>query len=515
MKKYIALIVALFLTLTVLSVVMKGDNDDTPSEPVSQEETTAEETTQEALLSEVTLGYYKDKSLNPYTTDSPVNRNLSTLLYDGLYMLDESYMPQPVIAESSERTDNRLSVVIKKDVYFSSGSPLTPSDVAYSFNIAKSNPYYSSRLEDFTAAAAGEDSVIFTLNSDNPYAESCLTFPVIQAGSLENEYPVGSGRYVIQSNNNTKFLAINENSVRSEMMNTEKIILTPITSDKSELYLLQTGDLTYFFDDLSENKYTKIEANMQRVPLNNLVFLGINSNSAIMQDKALIKAISLSIDKTTISESAYSGMCRATDTPFNPDWYAVAALQGQQTAFSSLKAAQALEDAGYIYAYSNNKYRSKDFKFLEVRMIVNEENENRVSCANLIHDSLESLGFDVQLRILPFEEYSEELYNGDFDLYLGEVKLSANMDLSCFFKEGGNAGYGIDSASTVALSYSDFSQGKIDITTFTKVFSDSLPFIPICYRDGVAYYSREITFEGEITEYEPFMNIYSWELIAE
>ncbi len=512
MKKYIALIVALFLTLTVLSVIMRDNSDTEPSQTASQQETTEEETTEAKGLSEVTLGYYENKSLNPYTTDSPVNRNLSTLLYDGLYMLDEKYMPQPVIAESSERTTNRLSVTLKKDIYFSSGSPLTASDVAYSFNIAKTSPYYSMRLEDFTAAAAGTDSVIFTTVSDNPYAESCLTFPVIQAGTATNEYPVGSGRYVLQSNNNTKFLAVNENSVRSELMNTERIVLTPITSDKSELYLLQTGDLTYFFDDLSEGRYTKIGANMQRVPLNNLVFLGINSNSAMMQDKALIKAISLSIDKTTISESAYSGMCRATDTPFNPDWHAVSVLQAQQSSFSSLKAAQALEDAGYVYAYSNNKYRSKDFRFLEVRMIVNEENENRVNCANLIHDSLEDLGFDVRLSILPFEDYSEALYKGEFDLYLGEVKLSANMDLSCFFKEGGSAGYGIDSSSTVALSYSDFSQGKIDITTFTKVFSDSLPFIPICYRDGVAYYSREITFEGEITEYEPFMNIYSWEL---
>lgn len=510
MKKYIALIVALFLTLAVLSVVLK--KDDTEVTTTSEETTTEETTAKPKITRNITLGYYEDKSLNPYLTDSPVNRNLSTLLYDGLYVLDENYLPQPIIAESSERSKGRLTVYIQSDIQFSSGSPLTPSDVVYSFNAAKNSGYYASRLEIFESAAAGENSVVFTMSSDNAYAESCLTFPIVQAGTAENDVPVGSGRYSLQSDSDGKFLSVNESSTRSELMSTERISLAPITSDRSELYMLQTGDLSYFFDDLSDGEYTKIGASMVRVPLNNLVYLSVNSYSEVMADKALTKAISLAIDKTTIAESAYNGMCRTAETPFNPDWYALSAVQTSPQSFSSLKAAEALEDAGYVFAYSNNKYRSKNFEFLEIRMIVNEENKSKVSCAELIHDSLESLGIDVQLEVLPFEEYQQALYNGEYDIYLGEVKLPASMDLSCFFSENGSAGYGIDSASTVAAAFSDFSQGKTDISTFIKVFDDAMPFIPICYRDGVAYYSRELSFEGEVTEYEPFLNAYSWEV---
>ncbi len=512
MKKYIAMIIALFAVLVVLSLLSNNSDIETTTAP--SEETTSEETTEAVIEDGITIGYFEQKSLNPYITDSPTNRNIASLIYDGLFVLDEAYKPEPVIAHSSEMKDGKLTVYLTPDLCFSSGSPITPSDIVYSYNVAKQSSYYAPRLEVFTAAVSGTDCVVFSLGIENAYAESCLTFPIVQAGTAVNDIPTGSGRYILESDENGKYLTVNESSTRNETMNTTRISLIPVTSEKGELYMLQSGDLSYFYDDLSDNQYTKIGANMLRVPLNNLVFLGIKSSSAFMSDKAVKQAINLAIDKMTIAEAAYSGMCRATDMPFNPDWYVLSPLQTNTHTFSTLKAAQILEDAGYVYAYKHNKYRSKNFEFLEITMLVNEENENRVICANHIHDSLENIGIDVRLSILPYEEYTEALYNGEFDIYLGEVKLPASMDLSCFFKENATAGYGIDSESTVAKAFTDFSQGKTDISTFIKVFDDSMPFIPICYRDGVAYYSREITFEGSVTEYEPFLNVYSWALAA-
>ena len=110
MKKYIIPLVALFLVIGILAVVL---NEPIPDiEITTTEITSAEETTQEIIENVITLGYYEEKTLNPYTTDSPVNRALSTLIFDSLYFLDESYMPQPVIAKSSEHKENSLPVYI-------------------------------------------------------------------------------------------------------------------------------------------------------------------------------------------------------------------------------------------------------------------------------------------------------------------------------------------------------------------------------------------------------------------
>ena len=49
-----------------------------------------------------------------------------------------------------------------------------------------------------------------------------------------------------------------------------------------------------------------------------------------------------------------------------------------------------------------------------------------------------------------------------------------------------------------------------DISTFIQVFSLEKPFIPLLFREGMAYYSRELTYEDTVNEYELFANIYSW-----
>ena len=126
--------------------------------------------------------------------------------------------------------------------------------------------------------------------------------------------------------------------------------------------------------------------------------------------------------------------------------------------------------------------------------------------------SLESIGINVELQEKEYSEYIESLRKGEFDLYIGEIKLSPNMSLSPFFSENGSASYGIDTKSVTAKAYYDFAKGAIDISTFVQIFDGALPFIPLCYRDGMAYYSRELSYEGTVNEYEPFGNVYSWEV---
>ena len=87
------------------------------------------------------------------------------------------------------------------------------------------------------------------------------------------------------------------------------------------------------------------------------------------------------------------------------------------------------------------------------------------------------------------------------------------MGLTPFFSEGGAASYGINTDSATAKAYNDFKAGKTDISTFIQVFNSEKPFIPLLFREGMAYYSRELTYEDTINEYELFANIYSWSVI--
>jgi peptide/nickel transport system substrate-binding protein len=143
-------------------------------------------------------------------------------------------------------------------------------------------------------------------------------------------------------------------------------------------------------------------------------------------------------------------------------------------------------------------------------MLVNSESKPKKKIADMTAKWLKDMGIKVSINSLEYNEYISALRNGDYDLYIGEVKLSPNMSLDPFFSENGSASYGINTESSTAKAYKDFRSGKADISTFIQVFSLEKPFIPLLFREGMAYYSRELTYEDTVNEYELFANIYSW-----
>lgn len=510
MKKLICLLTCFALMVGIFSACGDRNTDD-----LTTTETTTDVTETQKPIPErkVTLGYYKNKSLNPFKTASPTNKNLMTLVYDSLFLPTDGYAIEPLIGLSYSSSGKMLTVTLDSEAIFWDGSTIEPADIVYSFDLAKESQQYSGRLQNFSSAAAGVGSVTFNLIDSDIFAANCLTFPIVKYGTGDNDIPTGSGRYTLTKKGGNYSLIANENSTRQEEMATHSISLLPITSDAGELYLLQTGDLTYFFDDLSDGEYTKIRANTARVSLNNMVYLGINSDTKELKSKKVREAISYAINKISLADSAYSGIATLSDVPFNPVWEALSEQNNLIYEQNPLKAGELLDEAGYVFAYTNNQYRSKNFDYIELTLLVNNESAPKKKIATMIADSLKAVGIKVTVNSVGYDEYIRALRYGDFDLYVGEVKLTPNMSLSPFFSQKGSANFGINTSSSVVKAYSDFIGGKIDISTFLQVFNLEKPFIPLLFRDGMAYYSRELTYEDTVNEYELFNNIYSWSVI--
>ncbi len=506
MKKLICILACFAVVIGILSAC--GERQKTPTTTAPAEEIT--ETGKPIPERKVTLGYYKNKSLNPFKTESPTNRNLMTLVYDSLFLPTDGYTVEPLIGLSYTNSGKMLTVTLDSQSLFWDGTTIEPADIVYSFDLAKESTQYSGRLQNFSSAAAGVGSVTFNLVDNDVFAANCLTFPIVKYGTGDNDIPTGSGRYTLIKKSGKYSLIANEHSTRQEEMATLYISLAPITSDAGELYLLQTGDLTYFFDDLSDGEYTKIRANTARVSLNNIVYLGINSDTKELKNKKVKEAISYAVNKISLADSAYSGIATLSDIPFNPAWEILSNQNAVIYEQNPLKAGELLDEAGYVYAYANNQYRSKNFDYIELTLLVNEESVPKKKIATMIVDSLKAVGVKVTVSILSYDEYIRALRYGDFDLYIGEVKLTPNMSLSPFFSENGGANHGINLNSPTVKAYSDFTSGKIDILTFLQVFNSEKPFIPLLFREGMAYYSRELTYEDTVNEYELFKNIYSW-----
>lgn len=513
MKKAISLIVLISVVLSVLTACSFGKGQTQQTTAADGETTIVQKPSVSSVAEKkITLGYYANKSLDPYKTKSQTNADIMSLVYDSLFKVSSSFDAVPEIAEKYERAEKAVIVTLKEGITFSNSSPLTVNDIVYSYKKAKKSPIYKKRLSDVSSVTVGDNQIVFNLKKENIYIVNCLDFPIVSSDSDGKTLEAGSGRYVLKGKKNSYYLERNPNYSLGEQLESEKLYLNDISENDNKHYLLQVGELSFVFDDRSRpSSGEKVNANTAEISLTNLIYLAFNKDSeALNGGKNIRNAISLLIDKDTVCSSSYGSEAVPCQTPFNSNWSEVKLFAEQSTSGDLAAAQDLLEKDGYTYAYSNNKFISKNFEFLSLNFIYPSGDSRKESAAKQIVKQLNRAGIEVKAEKLSFDEYKSRLSQGEYDIYLGETKLTKDMNLGEFFSENGSVNYGIDTKSTAADAYYDFAGGKIDVTTFVAVFNQYTPFVPLFYRNGCVLYSREIRYDGVVSEGDIFANVYSW-----
>lgn len=90
-----------------------------------------------------------------------------------------------------------------------------------------------------------------------------------------------------------------------------------------------------------------------------------------------------------------------------------------------------------------------------MKVIVNSDNEARVSLGKEFISQLQKAGIDASLTELSFEEYSAAIQKGNYDLYIGEIRLTADMNLEKVLPAG-----------EAANAYSQYQKGEMDLQAF-------------------------------------------------
>lgn len=486
MKKIAVLILAISLILTTFNGCDK-------IKPITGDEPVGVSNISDKKEGTLKLAYSKADMLDPFASSMSANIQIMGLIYDGLYRLNENYEPVPAIAKSSIVSDTTVNVTLDSAV-FSDGTPVTSSDVIYSFEQARFSANYSTRLRNFlNASISSANMLVFTLESPDPYALSCLTFPIVKNGS-EGELPIGSGRYVPQISGESTYLVVNTKKANFTPA-IKTIMLVPVRDSSSIESSLEIGNTGFYYNDLSSGSYLRINAKTVDMGINNFVYLGINSESAILSDANIRQAINLAINRNEIATTAFQGHARAAYSPFNPDWYALSS--------KDLVVSMNLPKAEELIAQSETDIASG-----EISLLVNKDNQFKLETAEFIKSYLEALGFRINLKAYSADYYAEAVEIGSYDLYIGETRFSPNMDLFPVFS--GDVSYGIDPLCPSAERYSQFLNGKCELMDFVNTFNDDLPFIPLCYRNATASYTNSMQGDFNSCDGDVFYNIEAW-----
>ncbi|MGN0635505.1 MAG: ABC transporter substrate-binding protein [Acutalibacteraceae bacterium] len=505
---------ALFLAAALL-LALAGCGETT--EDVStQTQVSTEVNSATIRYNDLRLPYAKADSLDPFEAKSAMNRQLSTLMYDSLFTVGENFEAKPLLAKEYLTDGLTVTVSVNTGVRFTDGTLMSVTDILYSFDAAKESAVYKARLSNIeSASAAGDNVLLFQLASPDPYAVACLDFPIIKTGTsaedreraaeaMEDEeddsqkikstdkvVPVGSGRYILQYAENEadpELVAFNDR-FKGFFPTMTTIQLVNVTDSSALFYSLEIGNISFAFDDLSSGKYTRVNATISEYPMNNLVYLGMNQDDSALAIPAVRQAIEAAIDREDILNVAFQGHATVTHTPFNPLWTEASAYEGEWTK-GEKTAQEILEEAGFdkinSYGVRNNGRISLNFT-----LIVPEDNNFKWMTAQQIAKKLKTLNIKVNITAMPSEKFLTEVELGHFDLYVGEVALSANMSMDAFFGGSGAMAHGIW-ARTAADAYYSFLAGEINFNAFMEAFKQDMPFVPLCFRKGIVASVKEL-----------------------
>ena len=120
-----------------------------------------------------------------------------------------------------------------------------------------------------------------------------------------------------------------------------------------------------------------------------------------------------------------------------------------------------------------------------VTLLVNSENSFKVSAAEHIANSLSAFDLNVEVQVLPWEDYTAALAAGQFDLYYGEVKLTADWDLSPLLGTGGTLNYGGWSSTQTDLLLSSLASSEDRAAAMELLCAhlrQQAPILPICFK---------------------------------
>lgn len=457
--------------------------DPTATAATSITTTVAPTTTAAPLSTTPALCFDKSDSLSPYEAQSRVNRMLTPLMFEGLTTVNDDFSASPCLAEKIEKKDKtHLTVTLKKNVKFSENSALKAADVVTSFRLASRSECYADLVADVASVTAKDDRTLaITLSSPVPFYEAALSFPVVKTVGKRT---VGTGAYRL----NTKKTALEKNPYSSLKANIDTFELQNVSRREELQFALETGTVCAYTDDLANGTVPRTVTDVQLNPvtLPYLVYLGFNANRSPWSTAAIRKSVCDAVSRTDVAAVGFSGYAEPAATPFCPNSAAVKNVTGASLTRNVAGAVAVWKKNGYNVT-ENGAVKNR----LSAELICRKQNAMHKAAADEIAKELKSAGMSVSVKALSDEDYKSRLASGNYDWYLGEVRLPNTLSLDAVLTGAGGASYGTSAGGREL--WSRYKKGELTADKFTKAFYEEAPFLPLCYGQGLLLSSKRLT----------------------
>lgn len=497
-RKLTALTLCLLLCLSGCAeeaVVTPEEPEVTPTPTVTPEPT------------QFTLPYYPSADLHPILGSNRTNMVLNSLVYQGLFELDHSFTPLGVLcSDYSVSEDGLVWTFTLSDTLFSDGSAVTADDVVLSLESARASTLYANRLSSVQSVLAQADgTVCLTLTEPNGTLPALLDIPVIhdlQDGSM----PLGTGPYAFVEDDGPLRLT---RTARAPDTAPEEIPLQAIEDADDLIYAFDAGNVSLAVSDLTGSNALGYSAGYEAFDFSTttMMYVGFQTEQGPCADPLVRQAISRNFDRETVVGSLLAGHGEATCLPFSPSSTLHSTTHEKAGGYDPIGAQTLLTEAGFTKNEDGLLYHGHTP--LSLTFVVNTDNSFKLAIAEYLAGQLEGLGIQVTLEKLAWDDYLAALEADAFDLYLGEVTLTADFDLSALLNADG------------ALNYGGYTSAEMDtLVTFLRTsgkgnqallnyFQTDMPFAPLCFKNYSVLTQWRAISGLEPTRQNPFYNLES------
>jgi len=387
-----------------------------------------------ATAAKFTLAYYPDVGFNPYDCTNINNRMLFSLLYQSLFTTDSGYNVEPQLCQSFTVTEDLTTYVFTlAQATYADGTVLTAVDVVESLKYAKKSDYYEGRFEHIRSISETDGNRV-KIVTDIPMENLplLLDIPIVKYGQSGELTPQGTGPYVLEDTAEGTILRRRDNWwCDAQVPMTAEVIQLMVGQNPTQIRdEFEFGDLGVSTADPGSASYAAYRCDYELWDAETGIFLylGCNIKSKVFSQSQVRVALSYAIDRSALLSGCYNGFGAAATLPASPNSPFYDQSLARQISYDPEVLRQALAEAKLVGR--------------SVRLLVNKTDSVRLQTARKIAQMLTDCGLVVEVLECNYTDYRAVLRDGNFDLYLGQTKLSPNMDLTEFFKEDGSLSWG-------------------------------------------------------------------------
>ena len=372
------------------------------------------------------------ESLSPEDTGETAQWVPIANIFEGLYMVNEVYELEPVLADSYEPSEDGLTYTfkLKSDVTFHNGDPFTSADVLYTYNWIMDTENASTRLANFdlveSVEAPDDTTVVVTLS------EADVTFMVNVATTFiqpaeyhaeigENDFkaaPVGTGAFKYGELNPQQRVRLDayEDYYRGRAhLDSFQVDVVPEAAGRmsalesgqadNSMWGLNAEDNTTLAESGNFNIYETQQIATNHFPLNNThPFLG---------ERAVRQALMWALDRQAYADEIFLGQAVVATSNLSPAVAEYYNADVVQYGYDPDRAREILDEAGWVEG--GDGIREKDGVRAEFTMMVFQGDTQRRPQAEVAQQWWLEIGVDCTLQEGVTSEILGGLREGEYD----------------------------------------------------------------------------------------------------